>query len=100
MRMTLNIDLPNDHPDERATRSFLEMVAETVRNYTGATFTFDRTQPVSLLRDAVGTSTVWGVMVGEGPAWSYASGDGPPPDALELWNALAEYLPMYEPEGT
>lgn len=52
--------------------------------------------PVWLLHDALGSGHIWQVWVGRTMIWSHASIEGPASDALDLWDALAKYVPTSE----
>lgn len=53
---------------------------------------------VWLLHDAQGSGHIWQVVVGRTIIWSHAAIEGPVPDALDLWNTLAKYVPVVEAE--
>lgn len=98
MRITMNVEMQDSRDSDGVVR-LLESLGATLNQLTGATVTMDRTDQVSLIHDTAGSGHVWAVVIGDVVAWTYASIEGPMPDALELWNALAAHLPMYEPEG-
>ena len=49
-----------------------------------------------LIHDTGGSGHIWQVVVDDVVVWSHASIEGPTPDALDLWDALARYLPVTE----
>lgn len=51
---------------------------------------------IGLIHDTEGSGHIWQVYYGNLLIWSHAAIEGPPPDALDLWNALARYLPVGE----
>jgi hypothetical protein len=48
---------------------------------------------VWLFHDAHGSGHIWQVLVGGRSIWSHAAIEGPVPDALDLWDALAKPRP-------
>lgn len=53
---------------------------------------------VWLVHDTGGSGHIWQVWVGNTMVWSHASIEGPVPDALDLWDALARYVVMRDVE--
>jgi hypothetical protein len=53
---------------------------------------------VWLMHDTSGSGHVWQVWSGNRLVWSHASIEGPTPDALDLWNALARYVVVHDAE--
>ena len=51
-----------------------------------------------LLHDTGGTGHIWQVWSGNTMIWSHAAIEGPTPDALDLWEALARYVVVHDVE--
>jgi len=49
---------------------------------------------VELLEDWSGSGVRWAVMINGVQIWTHNAIEGPPPDAIILWNRLAQYLPV------
>lgn len=96
MKLTLNLEMADNHPDRDAIEKLITTLGETIGTIANINITYDKVGEVSLSHSSAGSGHVWAVWIGDTAVWTYASIEGPMPDALEVWNALAGSLPTHD----